>query len=512
MFYTGLYMRSASSSTSPAALAAGMQGTIQARMADSVLQIQMVDQQERAYGHSHAVNIDAVLGELTEEPVTDELGAAAPFNIAEVRDLTRNVNKTAYDPHYVSIGPYHRTKDPRLAKDDEKKRCLRVVRSSAARPGGATVAQYLRELEPRKDEAWSYYDRSYEADLKSAQFVRMLLLDACYLLVWLGAVDGRPRSDTATANDHETLSSSSLPEAAAGDMLEAIAVVRDVLYLAENQIPFFVVDLIHGLTVLDGHVSAAEAIARYIRSNILQRQKYSMVTPAAAELSAAANLLHLLHMHFKPAEPPSGNGGRERAGDGELVRWRRATEYSLVAGVQFRARRIGAEEGAQCILDVKHGGSCGGTVKIPRLSIDGETWRILHNLIALEQSNPAIGSHVTAYCVFMSQLACTTEDVELLSKRGVIVHGLGNHNEVAAGFAKLCKGVAFRVDDADRDYLWPTYQALERCFQSSTRRWMALLRRKYFGNPWLVVGLAAGAVGLACAVVQAVYSVLAYKH
>jgi hypothetical protein len=43
-------------------------------------------------------------------------------------------------------------------------------------------------------------------------------------------------------------------------------VVRDVIYLAENQIPFFVIDEIHKLTIPDaGGVSGADAIAGYVR-------------------------------------------------------------------------------------------------------------------------------------------------------------------------------------------------------------------------------------------------------
>jgi len=117
---------------------------------------------------------------------------------------------------------------------------------------------------------------------------------------------------------------------------------------------------------------------------------------------------------------------------------------------------------------------------------------------------------VTAYCVLVSQLACTPRDVELLSRRGVISHGLGGHGEVAERLAGLCRGVAFGADDPAGNYLRGTWLALEGRFQSRPRRWAAWLMLKYFSNPWLAVGLAAAALGLVCTLVQAVYSVLSY--
>lgn len=46
-------------------------------------------------------------------------------------------------------------------------------------------------------------------------------------------------------------------------------------------------------------------------------------------------------------------------------------------------------------------------------------------------------------------MACTAIDVELLSRRGVIAHGLGNNGELARCFADLCKGIVFRAEDPD---------------------------------------------------------------
>ncbi|RCV30860.1 hypothetical protein SETIT_6G129700v2 [Setaria italica] len=454
-------------------------------------------------GDSHAVDIPSLAQQLREELAAADappprLPGGCPIVIAVVGELTRNVDPAEYVPHHVCIGPNHRSRSPPLARDDEKLRNLRDVMSVAS--AGVTLEDYLGEVARIEWQARSCYDRTFE-QMSSADFVRMLLLDACYLLVRFGHIAGRRGNGGGAAG--------AAPSVGGGDMMEAVAVVRDALYLAENQIPFFVVDKVHRLTVPDAGVPATDAIAGYVRE-LLRGQQYSVATPVVAAPPGPGNLLHLLHMHLTPtALSPHTTGSRATGGKRQFGRWRTAAEYHC-AGVGFRARPLGGIGGARSILDVKLNRR-GSTLEIPRLNVDAETWRLLRNLMALEQSNPAAaGSHVTAYCVFVSQLACTPRDVELLSRRGVISHGLGGHDEVAGLLAGLCKGVAFRPDDPVGNYLHATWQAMEGRFRSRPRRWAAWLMLKYFTNPWLAVGLAAAAVGLLCTVVQAVYAVLSY--
>ncbi|TVU06479.1 hypothetical protein EJB05_49697, partial [Eragrostis curvula] len=427
-----------------------------------------------------------------------------PIIIAVVGERTRNVDPDEYKPHHVAIGPYHRVNDPDLARDDEKKRSLRTVLAAAS--PNVTVKVYLEELEKLRDEATRCYEYQEFEGISSNDFVRMLMLDACYLLAFFGDidkyVDGRPKNNESTvvSNGHEGGGYHS----GNADKVMDIAAVRDVFFLAENQVPFFIIDRIYRLSNLEGSISATDALSTYVRK-LLRKGMYSVATPNVHLQQDPGNLLHLLHMHLQPTEP------RNATTSNPVGRWRTATDYYFSAGVSFKNRPLGTD-GCQCILDVRlvDGGS---TLEIPCLNIDDNTWRILRNLVALEQHNSgATGTNFTAYCVFMSQLACNESDVKLLSRRGVISHCCGNHVEVAKFFTDLCKGILFNPDDDKGNYLKATFQALEKRCHSRHQRWMAWLRQKYFKNPWLTVGLAAAAIGLACAVVQAVYSVLSYKH
>ncbi|CAO2187885.1 unnamed protein product [Urochloa humidicola] len=478
----------------------------------------MEDQQGQA-GDIHVVNIPSLAQDLREQldsvhSSESQLSGGSPpcpIIIAEVRPLTRNVAEAMYDPHHVSIGPYHLLRNHDLAMDAEKIRSLGAVLSAAS--DGTQLEAYTGLMEGLQFQARKCYAHSFDNNiLPNREFERMLLLDGCYLLVMFGKIGGRGRRSNAGVdipNGHVQVSTPSAPATPSIDKLETLAVVRDVFYLAENQIPFFVLDKILQITVSDPNAHAADRIM-WFAQDLLQGQQYSVATLVAPR---PGNLLHLLHMYFEPTNPPPPSdtggdvgapGGREK----KLGRWRTATEYYFV-GVTFKPRPLNAGGKVRSILDVNLDG---GTLEIPPLNIDAETWRLLHNLMVLEQRNPvAAGSHVTAYCVFMSQLACTAADVDLLSGKGIIAHGLGNNGEVAHRFADLCKGIMFTLDDPHGNYLRGTCQELEERFQSRFRRWKAWLGRKYFDNPWLFIGLVVAAVGLVCTVVQAVYAVLSYK-
>ncbi|CAL5011888.1 unnamed protein product [Urochloa decumbens] len=482
-----------------------------------------MENQQGQDGDIRVVNIPPLAQELRELLANDhsleaQLGGSLPsctIVIAEVRPLTRNVDEAMYDPHHVSIGPYHLLNNKRLVRSTEKIRSLGAVLSAASGGTPLDVEVYIQALDGLEVQARKCYANSFGSNiLPSRDFVRMLLLDGCYLLVNFCKISGGGRRSNSGAdmpNGHVQVGTPSVPAAPGFDRLETLAVVRDVFYLAENQIPFLVLDKILQITVSDPNAHAADRIMWFVQE-LLQGLQYSVAMPPQTATRQAGNLLHLLHMHFEPTNPPppdmagdAAPGGKEKT----LGRWRTATEYYFV-GVTFKPRPLDA--GGKVVRSILDVNLDGGTLEIPPLNIDAETWRLLHNLMALEQRNPgAAGNHVTAYCVFMSQLACTAADVDLLSSKGIIAHGLGNNGEVAHRFADLCKGIMFTLDDPRGNYLRGICWALEERFQSRFRRWTAWLVRKYFDNPWLFIGLVAAAVGLACTVVQAVYAVLSYK-
>ncbi|OEL21120.1 hypothetical protein BAE44_0017861 [Dichanthelium oligosanthes] len=86
---------------------------------------------------THALEIASLTRQLKEELAAADAPAAqlasgCPIVIAQVGELTRNVDRADYEPHHVAIGPYHRIKTPNLAMDEDKIRSLRAVLSAAS--------------------------------------------------------------------------------------------------------------------------------------------------------------------------------------------------------------------------------------------------------------------------------------------------------------------------------------------------------------------------------------------
>ncbi|KAI5021363.1 hypothetical protein ZWY2020_055208 [Hordeum vulgare] len=426
----------------------------------------------------------------------------------KVREQLRSADEDSYKPQNVPIGPYHRN----CSSSWIEKEKLRYVgfmqcRSQKCNNGGG-LNGLVEDLEP---EARKWYGDGVD-HMTPEEFARMLLHDGCYLIAWLRSYPDAPQ----TCNNHNM-------------------VFRDTLYLLENQVPFILLEGINGRAKSSGLLPY---MARYIQS-LLHAQLY--ISPEKPRLPEhPSHLLHLVHTYFHPT-PTNGNGN----GNGEIAdppkrrcqllhrvrtyfspppsadpqhdmgrthpytgRWRRATEYCMHANVQFRCRDFAAN--VTCILDVR---LQGGTLDIPCLHVGSGTWTLLRNLMALEEQMPK--RPVTAYCIFMSQVACTVEDVRLLVEAKIIQHWQGSDKIAAQGFANLCNGVAMDVHDKNKNYLKPIWHNLEKLCDSKARNFKGSFRQKYCSTTLQQVVFGVTAFLALCQLLQSIYAPIAYhfpKH
>ncbi|XP_052168312.1 UPF0481 protein At3g47200-like [Oryza glaberrima] len=452
--------------------------------------------------------------------------------ISKVKPQVRRVDDSQYTPQVVLVGAYHHK--PLDSTDQLAKwTALRRVLPDDGEQRASMLRRCLEAIAGVEDEARSYYEDRAEAIVWKL-FVQMLLLDAWYVLHIFNVGGGGAQAGGEAASR-------------GGSAVDYIFAVRDVFYLLENQIPFFILEKVYelvrvgnsgedhtqtrtsspppqppGATAIAGGSGGSSSTStvvvdgflHHLRS-LLRDQGYSNVEVDITS-TRPCHLVHLLHMHFTPmAMSPAADDAAAvpiptRRARATVYRWRGATQYHA-AGVRFKKRALGAGAAgdARCVLDVELRRLT--TLHVPTLTVDNNTWRVLRNLMALEQNNPRLGSHVTAYCLFMSHLAGTASDVALLARKKIIVHFMATDEDVADGFAGLCRGVALDVDDARRNYLQPTWERMERWYSSRPVNWMALLRRRHLSNPLVAIALLAAIAGLVCEVLQAVYAVKSYK-
>jgi hypothetical protein len=147
-------------------------------------------------------------------------------------------------------------------------------------------------------------------------------------------------------------------------------------------------------------------------------------------------------------------------------------------------------------------------MSIPFLRVDSTTWTLLRNLMALEEQEEE--RPVTAYCYFMSQVACTAEDVELLQRARILEHFLGSDEQTARGFAQLCDGVDLDVDKLARTYLSPMLRELDRRCTKPVHNLKGFFRERYCGNMFQRLVFSMAAIIFFMQLIQVIYAILAY--
>ncbi|CAL5047842.1 unnamed protein product [Urochloa decumbens] len=314
------------------------------------------------------------------------------------------------------------------------------------------------------------------------------------------------------------------------------------LLLLENQIPFFVVTKIYELLV-DGERNAhrllSDNLSKFVEGILLYFPLAIQHTDRPKDFD---HLLHLCYMYFKPSRgarhkhqlkrsighfqtlvfsayykffssnvdsqeheetPLSQAHAESMLSVKEFQRWRRAEQYHE-AGVEFKAREFDRYN-PHSLLDIEF---IDGVLHIPCLPVDDKSATLFRNLIAFEQSCPALGNDIASYIHFLCHLISVPDDVALLSRKGVIVHQLDSDEEVSNLFARLLEYIVF--DFSGEHYLKSLCQTMEAHYQSRLNRWISWLRHNHFGNPWLGFAALASIVMLFCSIGQTILAFLSF--
>lgn len=142
------------------------------------------------------------------------------------------INGKSYNPQILSIGPYHRG-EPRLKMIEEHKWHYLGSLLTRTEAKGLTLNDYFKALEPLQAEARECYSESI--NLSTDEFIEMMVLDGCFIIELF-----RKFGRLVKFEEHDPLVS----------MVWIISfLVRDLLRL-ENQIPYFVLEVLFDLTTL----------------------------------------------------------------------------------------------------------------------------------------------------------------------------------------------------------------------------------------------------------------------
>ncbi|KAL3506268.1 hypothetical protein ACH5RR_031650 [Cinchona calisaya] len=405
--------------------------------------------------------------------------------IFKVHDRLRSNNKEAYEPKFLSIGPYHHGKS-NLEKMEMHK--LRYLQELLARRGETNPDRYIIALTELEDRAQKCYAEDI-SPISNDDFVKMMFLDGCFVIEFLRKLfDRKLRNTDDTIFQMDWLHNWIVPD----------------LILFENQVPFFILDQLFDMTKLPGQEENLKHLVFHLGKALIYDSRPIFSYP---EISAADTVIHLLDLVHKSvcssfAKILTETNDRP-VNDFSLDLIRPTSELNL-SGIHFEA----AASQNQSWLDITFKD---GKIKIPKLEIMDWTECVFRNLIAYEQYmlNGQSWRCVSDYTMFLDLLTDSPKDVEKLRLCHIIRNWLGDDEAVSTMFNKLGNGVGINVSKFCYSRVFKDVNDF-----SIKRRniWRAYLMKNYFNTPWSIISFLAALLLLILSVVQTIFSILQYTN
>ncbi|XP_017621105.2 UPF0481 protein At3g47200-like [Gossypium arboreum] len=474
--------------------------------------IQMVSiekgKSEEMEGTSHGENLHHVITIMEEKinqpPRRLSENAGNEFCCSfRVPESFVGINKKAYQPHIVSIGPYHYGKDHLEMMQEHKWRFLGSFLRRTRRHN-VDLVRLFRALEQMEERIRECYSEMIEIDKNS--LVKMMVLDGCFIVELFCIVGG--------------LSDTNIDDPIFNMQWILTFIMRDLLRL-ENQIPFFVLETLFKLSISGSdrkNVRSLTQLSLEFFNYMVQRPVE--VIEYHADL-IGKHLLDLFRMSFLPSSSQVTPRNRTTSSSGELSRNTSSTERTStispclseetskmstssteepstflqlipsakklhLAGIQFKPGK------SDSFLDVKFNN---GVLQIPLLTIDDFSSSVFLNCVAFEQCYHYITNHVTTYATFMGCLINTPSDAGFLCDHKIIENYFGTDEEIARFFNNIRKDVAF---DIEKSYLSKLFEDVNEYYRNDWHVRWAGFKHTYFDTPWSFMSAMAFHVGHGC--------------
>lgn len=337
---------------------------------------------------------------------------------------------------------------------------LRYLQRFIRRNENKVLEDYLIALIKWEKEARDCYVETIK--LSSVEFTEMLLLDGCFIieffLTWHDStIDPNDRVFHRPALSH--------------------AVMRD-LKLLENQIPFFVLEVLYNILFEDNE--KAPSFVDVTCECMFGLGK----VPDRFHKTKVLHLVDLIRTYYLPPEKKDTSP--------EDLEWEFPDGISELfeSGVRLQVDK------SDKFLDIKFEN---GVLQIPELMVGNYTESKLRNLVAFEQCHYPRESFVIDYVLFVDSLIYDRKDVEVLVNNGIILNSPGSSEDVYRLFSNISKGTTY----SHRNFYYADIcRRLNEHCETPWNRWKVILRQDYFNNPWSVISTVAAIVLLILTVIQ----------
>ncbi|XP_052170380.1 UPF0481 protein At3g47200-like [Diospyros lotus] len=368
-------------------------------------------------------------------------------SIYKVPPFISNINETPYLPRVVSFGPYHHEETKLASMEAHKKRTLiHYIHQSGLTMQDvfALVAEMAQEL---KD---SYDSLDAKRQDNTERFVQLMILDGCFMLEVL-----------RVAYKFENYYSDDDPIFSQHGDLYVIPFIKADMLMLENQLPILL------LLRLKHILKNVEPDINELNKEILDFLNYNI---RDGEYSKMGECLHVLDLHRKgllhthnehgnaaPNSTNQGKGNYPKMGkclhklDLNCKRLlhthnKPRDRHNVVrpaielheAGVRFMKSK------SKSLQDITFDG---GLLKLPYFIVDDFTKSMFLNLIAFERCHIPAGSDITSFVAFMDRIIDDSQDIKLLSSKGIIDNYIGNDKEAADLFNTMSKDLVMEMNE-----------------------------------------------------------------
>ncbi|KAG5517463.1 hypothetical protein RHGRI_038017 [Rhododendron griersonianum] len=362
-----------------------------------------------------------------------------------------DVNKKAYHPQILSIGPYHHGK-PHLNMIEEHKWKYLGQLLGRTPPNGLNLDGYLQIIAPLETEIRDCYSEFIH--FSRFDLIQMMVLDGLFILELISKAAGVADSD---------------PDDPIFKMVWILPFVAKDLLQLENQIPFFVLQTLFEYTRVTRPGGVIQTLAKLIFrffNNVVERPDQLLERFVN---HVGKHLLDLFRLSFIP--PPPQQAEEEREKDIQLIPSAKKLD---AAGIKFKATKGDTFS----FLEIKFRN---GVLEIPHISIDDFTTGFFLNSVAFEQCYGHCSKHMTAYASFMGCLINNPSDAGFLGDREIMENYFGTDKDLAHFFHDLGKDVVF---DVKHNYLSKVFEDVNKYHRNGWHVQWAGFKYTYFNTPW----------------------------
>ncbi|KAG8472252.1 hypothetical protein CXB51_034478 [Gossypium anomalum] len=355
---------------------------------------------------------------------TSKVEEEESFTIFKVPHRLCEVNKKAYEPNVISIGPYHYGKPHLVRMEDIKKRWFEKI-TKKTNLGLNEFRETMKLLEGKTRKC---YEQPLPPGLEAKEnFVDMMVYDGCFVvqLIRKGHLCDFWKLGLHISCD-----------------------MRDDLLFLENRLPFFV--LLKLYRMIEPNPGPPRHFYKLVTSAFVFFRRDPPYVPR--NTASIRHLLGLVHATFHPSLLGTQAEIARREENFQISRDTIPSATELEdAGIHFSGVPIqnmqNQKKGKGNMFNITFDNNT-KELKIPILKVDDSTERMFRNYMAYEQLFAwEVPNFFVDYVLFMDKLINTSKDVQLHRKNEIIDNFLGNDEAVTQMFNKLGDSVYYSPED-----------------------------------------------------------------